>query len=80
MTHTRVHVTENFANPHLTCDKCKRRATGFHDDEKCGCDEGFWNEPCEHLNAGVTSTCPSWSPVDGCTCNPRHAAPKDGER
>lgn len=74
-THTRTHVYELFANPHLTCDKCKQPVIGWHDNTKCGCDGGCWNEPCECPNGGVTSACPSWSPVDGCTCTPRHAVP-----
>ena len=66
-THTRTHVHVEFANPYLTCDTCGERATGFHDSERCGCDEGSWNEPCGH-RVSITSVCPSWNPVDGCTC------------
>lgn len=77
MTHTRTHVVINFANPHLVCDKCKRPVTAYHDPERCGpgCDLDFRNEPCGCAPGGVTSTCPSWSPVDGCTCDPAHPVP-----
>lgn len=57
-------VTE-FANPYLTCDRCRARVSA-----KFGLNEGFGearNLPCGHV-AGVTSRCPSWSPVDGCGC------------
>lgn len=74
-TYTRVHVYEQFANPHLACDKCGKPVHGWHDDEKCDCCDGCWNEPCECRNGGVTSVCPSWSPVDGCTCVSAHVSP-----
>lgn len=67
-THTRTHVTVDFADPYLICEDCRRSVTGWHHDELCGCDETFWNEPCGCRRAGVTSTCPSWGPVDGCRC------------
>jgi hypothetical protein len=66
-THTRTHVTISFADPYLRCDQCHQPVPAWHDNTKCGCDASFWNEPCEH-KAGATSVCPSWSPVDGCTC------------
>lgn len=71
-THTRTHVFVEFANPFLVCDECRRPVPVWHNPDKCGCDPGtfgpFWNEPCGH-KAGVTSVCPSWSPVDGCLCH-----------
>lgn len=67
-THTRTHVHIMFANPYLVCDRCGSWVTDWHDDDRCGCDAGSWNVPCEHTAAGVTSACPSWGPVDGCTC------------
>lgn len=67
MTHTRTHVLVNFADPFLVCSKCRRRVTGYHSPEHCGCDAEWWNVPCEH-NGGVTSLCPSWGPTDGCQC------------
>ncbi len=67
-TYVRTHVFVTFANPYLTCDKCEQPARSWHDPDQCGCGEsGFQNQPCEH-QAGVTSTCPSWGPVDGCQC------------
>lgn len=47
-----------FANPFLACDECGHRVT--HSLE-------LWNQPCGH-RAGTTSVCPSWGPVDGCSC------------
>lgn len=68
MTHTRTHVFVPFANPYLRCERCRRWVTSWHDDGRCGCDSGWWNEPCGCVSAGVTSACPSWNPVDGCVC------------
>lgn len=67
-THTRTHVTVDFADPYLVCDGCRRPVTGWHHHTLCGCRETFWNEPCGCRRAGVDSTCPSWGPVDGCRC------------
>jgi hypothetical protein len=66
-THTRVHVFIDLADPYLRCDDCGVYVPRWHDDDRCGCDAGYWNEPCGH-HAGVTSDCPSWGPVDGCRC------------
>jgi hypothetical protein len=66
-THTRTHVTIVFANPYLRCDQCHQPVPAWHDNTKCGCNAGFWSEPCGH-SSGITSSCPSWSPVDGCSC------------
>lgn len=66
-THTRTHVDITLADPYLTCDQCGRWVDAWHDDDRCGCGDGFWNEPCGH-QTGFTSACPSWGPVDGCTC------------
>lgn len=73
-THTRTHVTIQFANPHLKCDECGQAVPRWHDAAQCGCEAGFWNEPCRH-KASVISACPSWGPVDGCTCTEPHAGP-----
>ncbi len=68
MSHTRTHVNVTFANPYLACDQCGQRVAQWHDPVKCGCgDSGWQNKPCGH-QAGATSVCPSWGPVDGCTC------------
>lgn len=68
MTHTRVHVNVMFSDPYLACDACHAWVTGWHDNDRCGCAGTFWNVPCGCTRAGVTSRCPSWSPVDGCRC------------
>jgi len=66
-THTRSHLTIEPANPFLACAVCRKRVEAFHDD-RCGCDNTMpMNLPCEH-NAGYDNLCPSWGPVDGCTC------------
>jgi hypothetical protein len=75
MTFTRTHVTVEFANPHLVCDKCRQPVTSWHDNTRCGCGGTCWNNPCGCEYGGVTSSCPSWGPVDGCTCTPRHIVP-----
>lgn len=66
-TRVRVHTTITFANPHLICDLCGKPVPAWHDNDKCSCDGESWLEPCGH-NAEAVSVCPSWSPVDGCTC------------
>lgn len=67
-THTRTHVFVDLANPYLTCDTCGKWVTGWHDPQQCGCDDTGWlNTPCGH-QAGITTVCPSWDPVDGCVC------------
>lgn len=62
------------ANPFLRCDHCRERVKAWHDQARCGdgCDGGgarggWWNLPCGH-QAGVTSECETWTPVDGCIC------------
>ncbi len=67
VTRTRTHVFVGFADPYLVCGQCWRPVPQWHNDDRCGCDAGWWNEPCEH-RAGVDTLCPSWGPVDGCTC------------
>jgi hypothetical protein len=67
VTHTRTHVYVTFANPHLVCDQCGQPVPRWHTDDKCGCDAGWWNDPCGH-RAEAVSVCPSWDPVDGCQC------------
>ncbi|MBM0203546.1 hypothetical protein JNW90_10770 [Micromonospora sp. STR1s_5] len=67
LTRTRTHVAVTFADPHLVCVTCRQPVPQWHDPTRCGCDAAAVNLPCEH-NAGVEGTCPSWGPVDGCTC------------
>lgn len=46
------------ANPYLKCVKCYQQVTYRR---------GLKNLPCGHW-ADFLSACPSWSPVDGCSC------------
>lgn len=72
-TFTRTHVVVPFANPHLVCGECREPIDAFHDMDACGCrDSTSWNRPCRHVG-GALSLCPSWSPVDGCTCPGDHS-------
>ena len=78
VTRTRVHTFITFAN--LTCDRCGAWMTRWHNNDRCGCDDTWWNDPCGHERAGATSACPSWGPVDGCCfaeilCNVSHGRP-----
>lgn len=66
-THTKTHTQIGFANPYLRCDECKSKVKYWHDPDRCHCTDDSFNYPCEHT-AGVTSSCFSWSPVDGCSC------------
>lgn len=76
-TNTRNHVFIDFANPYLVCSRCLRSVTSWHDNAPCGCDSPAWNAPCGCVALAV-STCPSWGPVDGCTCltPDRHRMPE----
>lgn len=62
-----THVKIGFANPFLLCDTCKEPVKYWHDPKRCGCSAEAFNTPCEH-KLGVISKCPTWSPVDGCSC------------
>jgi hypothetical protein len=79
MSYTRVHTSVTFADPFLVCGDCGERAEGFHDPYRCGCEGTFHLKPCHHV-AEPVSTCPSWSPVDGCRCPDPvkdHASPSE---
>ncbi|WP_146238360.1 hypothetical protein [Streptomyces sp. Act143] len=78
-TLTRTHVYIPLANPYLKCEQCGHWVTGWHDPGPCGCDAVTCNAPC-CCRASTVSACPSWSPVDGCTCpqqggRPAHEQP-----
>lgn len=62
VTHTKTYTRIAFANPHLRCDECGQPVPAMRSDTNA-------NLPCGHL--GATSSCPSWGPVDGCSCQPR---------
>lgn len=69
VTRTRTHIVITPANAFLACVTCGKRAEAFHDDE-CGCGESggpLLLMPCFH-RSDYDDLCPSWSPVDGCTC------------
>jgi hypothetical protein len=53
-----------FADPFILCTQCQERVTNTKY-------PGGINVPCGHV-AGWASVCPSWSPVDGCTCTAPH--------
>jgi hypothetical protein len=69
VTHTRTHLTITPANPFLFCAVCFERVEAFHDD-RCGCgiDGPLLLFPCLH-DRDYIDDCPSWGPVDGCTCD-----------
>ena len=50
-----------FADPFLVCADCYQRVIGFRWGNNL-------NYPCGH-HTSIMHTCPSWGPVDGCTCN-----------
>lgn len=70
MTYTKTYTRISFANPYLRCDECSELVAAMRSDTHA-------NLPCGHL--GVTSACPSWSPVDGCTCGRPHWCCAAGE-
>ncbi len=61
------------ANPYLYCTKCGSSITQF---DNVSVNEGpLLLQPCGHRALRVDSyrdACPSWSPVDGCTCTEPH--------
>lgn len=65
--HTITHVQIGFANPFLVCSTCGDRVPYWHDPDRCGCEDTFFNYPCKH-KAEVVSRCPTWNPVYGCIC------------
>lgn len=52
----------NFANPYLVCNACGGWITGALDNPGASI-----LMPCEHRQ-GYEDVCPSWGPVDGCSC------------
>lgn len=66
-----------FVDPYLQCDECGYWVTGAMDVRTDGPSP---NVPCGH-DAGATSVCPSFGPVDGCRCKEylglTHAQPED---
>ena len=66
-TRTYTYTTILYADPYLVCDECGDRAAGYMIGPVPDAELDHANWPCEH-KAGITSLCPSWSPVDGCQC------------
>jgi hypothetical protein len=72
-THTRTYTTSTPANPYLRCTTCGTRVEQF---THIGDGEGpVGFEPCGHRGVDYDNVCPSWSPVDGCTCTQTHRPP-----
>lgn len=68
---TTTHSVTVFADPHKRCRACKGWVTGATDMP------GYplVVNPCGHMG-GYDDVCPSWGPVDGCTCPPgEHGKP-----
>jgi hypothetical protein len=61
-THTSTYNAVTFADPYKTCDKCGAWITGVLD-----APGPLILLPCEHRSS-YTDHCPSWGPVDGCSC------------
>lgn len=62
VTHTSTYNVVNYADPYKQCVRC------------CGWIDGALDKPgplvlvpCHH-ESDYRDVCPSWSPVDGCTC------------
>jgi hypothetical protein len=67
-TRTHTHTVTEFADPYLRCNTCGNHVTGYITiNEEKRCDHEGNLVPCGHP-AGISSDCPSWSPVDGCHC------------
>ena len=62
-TYTRTFNADVPACPYLRCDICEARVEFWLDIP----DEPLRNEPCGH-EKGYHDVCPSWGPVDGCSC------------
>jgi hypothetical protein len=67
-TTTHTHTITEFANPYLRCDVCGQPVEGMIalEGQATTCNHRGELIPCRHL--GVTSICPSWSPVVGVGC------------
>lgn len=75
-THTRVHTTITFANPHLICMECGQPATGYHNSHYCGCGAAWWLHPCRH-QADTRNANILWSPTEEETDRDRaHPGPR----
>ncbi len=69
-THTKTFNEIRFADPYKRCCRCNGWVDGYLDKP----DGPRIITPCEH-RSDYRDVCPSWGPVDGCTCaafNARH--------
>jgi hypothetical protein len=60
-THTTTYTITVPANPYLICSHCKKRVEGFVDRPGRVTLYPCWHSEYEDI-------CPSWGPVDGCSC------------
>lgn len=49
-----------WANPYMKCGACKAFVDGYDEMDNA-------MVPCGHI-VNASSVCPSWGPVDGCSC------------
>lgn len=61
-THTRTNNATLFADPYKKCEQCNGWIDGALD-----VPGPLMLVPCEH-RSNYRDVCPSWGPVDGCTC------------
>lgn len=61
-TYTRTYNATLFADPYKRCLKCEQWIDGALD-----APGPLILVPCEHQSS-YKDVCPSWGPVDGCTC------------
>ncbi len=59
-------MTHKFADPYKRCRSCGAWVDGVEEVRR-GPGE---NIPCRH-ETSYDDVCPSWSPVDGCKCDPK---------
>ena len=62
MTYVSTYTGNEFADPYKVCNTCEGWVTGALDNPGPSI-----LMPCEHRD-GYRDVCPSWSPVDGCSC------------
>jgi hypothetical protein len=74
-TYVQTYTIRRFADPYKRCRTCGEWIEGVQEWSGSLSDT---NHPCGHP-LGYDDLCPSWGPVDGCTCPPgSHAVPPNG--
>jgi hypothetical protein len=65
LTHTFTRTLEriDFADPYKVCNRC----SGWVDGVLANPSGPDLTAPCEH-RSGYRDVCPSWGPLDGCSC------------